>query len=78
MLFQGASRLAIGGGAAADSARNTVLATVGTHPITVREFLDSYEFGPAFVKHLPRPKAAHLQYLINEKLIALDGYSHGH
>ena len=60
-----------------DSAESKVLATVGTHRITVREFRDSYEFGPAFVKHAPDPKAAHLQYLINEKLIALDGYAHG-
>jgi hypothetical protein len=52
-----------------------IIARVGPRAITVREFRDSYEFGPAFVKQSQNPKMSHLEYLINEKLIALDGYA---
>ena len=55
----------------------SVIATVGSLNITVKEFLDSYEFGPSFVKKSANPKMTHLQYMINEKLIALDGYANG-
>jgi hypothetical protein len=53
-----------------------VVAHVGPGAITVREFLDNYEFGPAFVKRTANPMESHLQYMINENLIALDGYAH--
>ncbi len=54
-----------------------VVATVGPVQISAKEFRESYEWGPSFVKKAADPKRAHLQYLINEKLIALDGYSCG-
>lgn len=53
---------------------NTVLATVGNKKITVREFLCGYEFGPAFVKRDKDSKRRYLKYMIDEKLLALDGY----
>jgi hypothetical protein len=60
-----------------NSSDASVLASVGGHPITVQEFRESYEYGPSFVKRSDDPKATHLQYLIDERLIALDGYAHG-
>ncbi len=56
---------------------NTVLARVGDKQITVREFLSSYEFGPAFLKRKKDSKKLYLKYMINEKLLALDGYKRG-
>jgi hypothetical protein len=54
---------------------NEVLAKIGDKNITVREFLSSYEFGPAFPKRIKNSKKHFLDYMINEKLIALKGYS---
>jgi hypothetical protein len=56
---------------------NTVLAQVGDKKITVREFLASYEFGPAFTKREKDSKKRYLKYMIDEKLLALDGYKKG-
>jgi len=56
---------------------NTVLAQIGNKKITVREFLASYEFGPAFTKREPDSKRRYLKYMIDEKLLALDGYKKG-
>jgi hypothetical protein len=50
-----------------------VVARVGQTTITVRNLLDSYEFGPAFVKRSRDPLRRHLQYMINECLIAEEG-----
>ena len=60
-----------------DSIGNKVLAQIGDKKITVREFLTSYEFGPAFPKRIKNSKKHFLNYIINEKLIALKGYSEG-
>ncbi len=49
-----------------------VVATVGRFVITARDLLDSYEFGPAFVKRHPDPLRRHLEYMIYERMIALD------
>lgn len=49
---------------------STVVARVGSYVITQRDLLDSYEFGPAFVKRLPNPLRTHLEYMIYERLIA--------
>jgi hypothetical protein len=57
---------------------NTVLAKVGNKKITVREFLAGYEFGPSFVKRGKNSKKNYLKYMIDEKLLALDGYSQGY
>jgi hypothetical protein len=54
---------------------NTIVAKVDSITITAEEFYFSYEFGPAFIKRLPNSKQKHLDYLINEKLLALEGYS---
>lgn len=52
-----------------------IVARIDTIKITAEEFLNSYEFGPAFVKRKKDSKQAYLKYMINEKLLALDGYS---
>jgi len=54
-----------------------VVARVGNLDITAEEFLLSYEFGPAFVKKHDNAKARHLNFMIYEKLMALDGYTRG-
>lgn len=54
-----------------------VVARVGNLDITAEEFLLSYECGPAFVKKRDNAKARHLDFMIYEKLLALDGYTRG-
>ena len=54
---------------------NKILAKVGNIEITAEEFFYSYEFGPAFIKKGNDSKERHLKYMINEKLLAADGYS---
>lgn len=54
--------------------KNEVVAQIGTLKITAEEFIYSYEFGPAFPKRKVNSKQTHLNYMINEKLLALDGY----
>ena len=51
-----------------------IVATVGPRQITAREFLLNYAFGPAFPKREKNSKEEYLQYMIYEKLLALDGY----
>ncbi len=48
----------------------SVITTVGPWTITVRDLLDSYEFGPAFVKRGSQPLFRHLEYMISERLLA--------
>ena len=57
--------------------KNEIVAQVGTLNITSEEFIYSYEFGPAFPKRKENSKLIHLNYMINEKLLALDGYEKG-
>lgn len=52
-----------------------VVAKVGDKEITVEEFFYSYEYGPSFPKRREGSKQIHLKYMINEKLIALEGYN---
>ncbi len=54
--------------------KNEIVAQVGALKITAEEFIYSYEFGPAFPKREKNSKLVHLNYMINEKLLALDGY----
>jgi hypothetical protein len=54
-----------------------IVASFGSIIITTEEFSNSYEFGPAFVKRKKDSKKRYLNYMINEKLLALDGYSRG-
>jgi hypothetical protein len=60
-----------------NSIKDSIVATVGPTKITSEEFYYSYEFGPAFIKRKKESKERHLKYMINEKLLALDGYSRG-
>ncbi|MCL5029521.1 MAG: peptidylprolyl isomerase [Bacteroidetes bacterium] len=55
-----------------------VLAKVGNKKISVREFLSSYEFGPAFTKREKDSKQKYLKYMIDEKLLAMEGYTQGY
>lgn len=57
--------------------KNEIVAQVGPLNITSEEFIYSYEFGPAFPKRKENSKQTHLNYMINEKLLALDGYEKG-
>ena len=60
----------------ADSSKgNLVLAEIGNKKITAKEFIYNYEFGPSFPKKVKNSKEVYLNYLINEKLLAADGYS---
>lgn len=54
--------------------KEEIIAEVGNIKITAEEFFYGYEFGPAFVKRIPDSKETYLKYLINEKLMALEGY----
>ena len=57
------------------SAKNEdVIAEIGNIKITAEEFLYSYEFGPAFPKRKAESKKTYLNYMINEKLLALAAY----
>jgi parvulin-like peptidyl-prolyl isomerase len=56
---------------------NDIVAIVGDSKITVEEFIYSYEYGPAFAKRTENSKMTHLKYMINEKLLAIDGFQTG-
>ena len=57
--------------------KNELVAQVGSIKITAEEFVYSYEYGPAFPKRKEHSKLTHLNYMINEKLLALEGYENG-
>jgi len=57
--------------------KEEIVAEVDTLKITAEEFYYSYEFGPAFPKRKSNSKETYLNYIINEKLLALDGYKKG-
>jgi hypothetical protein len=54
-----------------------VVATVGNIDITAQEFLLNYEFGPAFAKRQKDSRRRYLEFMINEKLLALDARARG-
>jgi hypothetical protein len=54
---------------------STVVSKVGNIEITAEEFLNGYEFGPAFIKRQKDSRKRFLEFLSYEKLLALDGYS---
>jgi len=68
---------AINFSSADSSIGDLVLADVGDSKISVREFLYNFEFGPSFPKKVKNSKEVYLNYLINEKLLAAEGYSRG-
>lgn len=55
----------------------SVIANAASSNITVEEFIYSYEYGPAFIKKSKNSKSSHLNYMINEKLLAEFGYQNG-
>ena len=57
--------------------KNEIVAEIGSLKITAEEFVYSYEFGPAFPKKKKDSKLTHLNYMINEKLLALEGFETG-
>ena len=57
--------------------KDEIVAEVDTIKITAEEFYYNYEFGPAFPKRKSNSKETHLNYIINEKLLALEGYENG-
>ncbi len=57
---------------------DSILVKVGNKKISVREFFASYEFGPAFTKREKDSKQKYLKYMIEEKLLSLEGYDQGY
>ena len=54
-----------------------ILAQIGEHTINVPEFVLNYEFGFAKLKKNPDRKLSYLDFMINEKLLSLEGYRLG-
>lgn len=54
-----------------------VVATVGDAAITARDFVLNYEFGFGHLKRGDDPRRAYLQRMIDEQLLALEGYRLG-
>lgn len=54
-----------------------VVAKIGNQVITAKEFRNDYEVGFPHLRMGPNPKRAYLEYMINEKLLALKGYELG-
>lgn len=58
-------------------AEEQILAQIGDDVITVDEFRYNYEFGFAHLKKGKDRKRAYLEYMIKEKVLALEGYKLG-
>lgn len=56
-----------------ESGNNNIVAAVGNIKITIEEFVNGYEYGPAFYKRVKDSKKIFLDNLIREKFLALDG-----
>ena len=56
---------------------NLEIAELGNKKIYADEFLNSYEFGPAFAKREKDSKKRFLDFMIYEKLLAIEGYQKG-
>ncbi|MCK9279478.1 MAG: peptidylprolyl isomerase [Melioribacteraceae bacterium] len=54
---------------------DSVVASIGNLRISKDEFINGYEFGPSFFKKEIKSKNVFLDFLVNEKLLALDGYT---
>ncbi|MBI9070405.1 MAG: hypothetical protein JEY94_02335 [Melioribacteraceae bacterium] len=54
-----------------------VVASIDTILITAEEFFYNYEFGQGFTKRQKNSKAIHLDFMINEKLLSIEGYNSG-
>ncbi len=49
------------------------VATVGAIKIYPNEFMNGFDYGPAFIRKMKNPRLSYLKYMINEKLLALYG-----
>lgn len=58
--------------------KNDIIAKVGNDVITVDEFKYSYEFSFSPTRTGPNPRKTYLDYMIKEKLLALEGYKKGY
>ena len=54
--------------------QSIVVARVGPRPITAQEFLFNYEFGPAFPRREQDSRHRYLNFMVYEKLLALEGF----
>lgn len=54
---------------------DSIVAVVGDLKITTDEFINGYEYGPAFYKRVKDSKKVFLGNLVHEKLLALDGHA---
>jgi len=54
---------------------DSAVVSIGNLRISKDEFINGYEFGPSFYKKVNNSKKVFLDFLVNEKLLALDGYS---
>jgi PPIC-type PPIASE domain len=52
-----------------------IVASIGNRNITAQEFLFNYEFGPAFTRRDKDSRQRYLNFIIYEKLLALEGYT---
>lgn len=57
--------------------KDEIVASIDSIKITAEEFFLNYEFGPAFPKREKNSKENHLNFMINEKLLALEAYNNG-
>lgn len=51
----------------------TPVAVVGAIKIYPKEFINGFDYGPAFIRKMENPRLAYLKYMINERLLALYG-----
>jgi len=58
--------------------KKEIIAKVGNDVITVDEFRYSYEFSFSPTRTGPNPRKTYLDYMIKEKLLALEGYQKGY
>jgi hypothetical protein len=56
---------------------NEIVASIDKINITAEEFFYNYEFGPSFTRRQKDSKEVHLNFMINEKLLALEGIKNG-
>ena len=57
--------------------KSSVVAQVGDSNISAIEFRLNYEFGFAHLKIMPDKKRSYLEFMINERLLSLEGYRLG-
>lgn len=76
-VLAAAALLAAACGGAPPAGDAAVVATVGDAVITADDFARSYELGFTHLKHGDDPRGAYLQHMIDEALLAREGYRQG-